>query len=282
MYPVFLQFGPLGLRTFPLVLAVAILVGVRLAAAEFRRRGVDPDLASDFVTPAVILGLVGARLLHVLLFDPGWYLAHPSDLLSLWTGGLAFPGALAAGLGAALWFCRRRGVGFWRFADGVAPGLALGQAIGGIGSFLNGSSYGTPTSLPWAVVFTDSRGQAPLGIPMHPTQLYEALAGLLLLGGLWGLRSRLHRDGALFLLYLIGTTALALLDLVKGDALWIADSVAAGPVVSLLVLTGAALTWRRRRVAPSAPGAATTSLGSTPSGHGDDKGAETARSRNSS
>ena len=250
MFPVLLRFGSLGLRTFPLVLALAVLVGGKLTAAEFRRRGLEPALAHDALMPAALVGLLGARLLYVLLFDPVWQLSHPADLVNLWNGGLAFQGALLTGLATALWSSRRHRVPFWRVADSAAPGVALGQAIGALGSFLNGSSYGIPTDLPWAVVFTDPRGPAPLGIPLHPTQLYEALAGLLLFTALWAVRTRLRRDGSLFLLYLAGVSALAFLDLLKGDALWIADVVLAGPVVSLLVLIGAA--WLQFRQSPTA------------------------------
>ena len=249
MYPILLQVGVLGLRTFPLVLALAIWVGVKLAAAEGRRRGLDPGLATDFLTTAVVLGLAGARLFHMLLFDPGWYLAHPADVLAVWTGGLAFPGALLAGVGGAIWFCRRAGVGFWRFADAAAPGLALGQGIGAVAAFLNGSGYGTPTHLPWAVVFADPRGQAPLGIPLHPAQLYEAVGAVLLFGVLWGVRTRFRQDGALFLVYLAGVFALAGLDFVRGDALWMAEAGPAAPMVGVIGLIGAALLWRRQRSA---------------------------------
>jgi phosphatidylglycerol---prolipoprotein diacylglyceryl transferase len=202
MYPVLVQFGWLGLRTLPAVWALGIWAGVKVAAGGLRRRGLDPEWAHEFLAPAAIAGLVGARLFHVLVFDPRWFATHPRDVLSLWSG-LAFPGALLAGWGAALWFCRRRGIGFWAFADAAVIGVALGQAIGALGSFLNGSGYGTPTAVPWAVVFHDPRGQAPLGVPVHPTQLYEALAFLVLFGGLWMAR-RVRRDGVPFLLYLVG------------------------------------------------------------------------------
>jgi phosphatidylglycerol:prolipoprotein diacylglycerol transferase len=254
MYPVLVQFGWLGVRTLPAVWALGIWAGVKVAAGELRRRGLDPEWAHDFLGPAAITGLVGARLFHVLVFDPGWFATHPRDVLSLWSG-LAFPGALLAGWGAALWFCRRRGIGFWAFADAAVIGVALGQAIGALGSFLNGSGYGTPTAVPWAVVFHDPRGQAPLGVPVHPTQLYEALALLALFGGLWMAR-RVHQDGVRFLLYLAGLSALAPLDFLKGDALWVADLVPAALVVTLggLLGAGAAWTWRRR------PGPAGTSV----------------------
>jgi phosphatidylglycerol:prolipoprotein diacylglycerol transferase len=260
MYPILFQVGSVGLRTSALVLLMAIVVGGKLAAREFRRRGLEPALAADFLGPAVVLGLVGARLVHVLLFDPGSYLTHPGDLIAIWNGGLAFSGALLAGTIGAVAFCRRRGVSFWRFADGAVPALALGQAISALGSFLGGTSYGTPTLMPWAVVFTDARGQAPLGIPLHPVQLYEAAGWLLVFTGVWLVRARLRRDGSLFLLYLGATATLAWLDALKGDALWIADAVLAGPVVGLLGFAGAAIAWSRHRPAWTLLGMASASV----------------------
>ena len=138
----------------------------------------------------------------------------------------------------------------------------LGQASGALWSFLNGSGYGTPTAVPWAVVFRDPRGQAPLGVPVHPTQLYEALALLVLFGGLCMAR-RVRREGVRFLLYLAGLSLLAPLDVLKGDALWVADLVPATLVVSLGGLFGAGAAWVwRRRVAP-----ADTSQPGGPEGH---------------
>jgi prolipoprotein diacylglyceryltransferase len=111
-------------------------------------------------------------------------------------------------------------------------------------------------------VFHDPRGQAPLGVPVHPTQLYEALALLVLFGGLWMAR-RVRRDGVRFLLYLAGLSLLAPLDVLKGDALWVADIVPATLVVSLGGLFGAGAAWLyRRRTAP-----ADTSQPGGPEGH---------------
>jgi phosphatidylglycerol:prolipoprotein diacylglycerol transferase len=261
MYPILVQFGPLGLRALPAVWVLGVWAGVKVAAGELRRRGLDPEWAHDFLMPAAIAGLVGARLFYALAFDPGWFATHPRDLLSLWSG-LAFPGALLAGWGAALWFCQRRGIRFWAFADGAVVGVVLGQAIGALGSFLNGSGYGTPTAVPWAVVFRDPRGQAPLDVPVHPTQFYEALALLVLFGGLWMAR-RARQDGVLFLLYLAGLSALAPLDFLKGDALWVADVVPVTLIVSLGALLGAGAAWARRR--PPTP-AGTSLPGAEPEG----------------
>ncbi|MGH7320595.1 MAG: prolipoprotein diacylglyceryl transferase [Candidatus Rokuibacteriota bacterium] len=178
--------------------------------------------------------------------------AHPWEVLNVWSG-LAFHGALLGGWAAALWFCWRRRIDFWRFADGAVPGLVVGQAIGAFGSFLNGSGYGTPTAVAWAVVFRDPRGQAPLGVPVHPTQLYEALALIVLFAGLWAARSA-RKDGALFLLYLSGLLALAPLEFLKGDTVWLGEAVPVAVPVSLAALLGAAAAWARPR--RSTPGGA--------------------------
>jgi phosphatidylglycerol:prolipoprotein diacylglycerol transferase len=245
VYPILLQIGPLGFRTLALVWVIGIYASLKLAVAEFRRRGLDPAWPHDFLAPAIVAALVGARLFYVLLFDPVWFAMHPRELFNVWSG-LAFQGAILGGWGAALWFCRRRGIGFWHFADAAVPGLVVGQAIGALGSFLNGSGYGTPTAVAWAVVFHDPRGQAPLGVPVHPAQLYEALALVVLFGGLWMVRSA-RRAGAVFLLYLLGLLALAPLDYLRGDALWLGEVVPAAVPLSLAALLGACAAWVRSR-----------------------------------
>lgn len=267
MYPVLAQIGPLGVRTLAVAWLVAIYAASRMAGTEFRRRGLDPTWVQDVLTPVVLAGLVGARLGYALLFDPVWFAMHPRDLVNVWSG-LTFHGALLAGWGVALWFCRSQGIGFWRFADAAAPGLVLGQIIGAVGSLLNGSGYGTPTTAAWAVVFHDPRSQAPLGVPLHPAQVYEVLALVVLLGVVWAARS-VRRDGARFLLYLGGLLFLAPLEFLKGDAVWLGDAVPAAVPLSLVALVGAAVVWARHsRGTPGGtalagdPGA----LSATPSG----------------
>lgn len=237
MYPILIFIGPVGIRTAAIVALGAVVVGARLAARRLRPRGLPEALAWDFVTPVLVAGVVGARLWYALVFDPGWYLRRPLELLAVWKGGFAEEGGFVGALAAAAWWCRRRRVSFWAFADALAPGVALGQALARVGALLGGSGYGTPALLPWAVTFSDPNSGAPLGIPLHPTQAYEALAGLLLAGVLLLAERRGIRPGELFLLLVIG---LALqrgaFDLVRGDAIWISDSVTSGQAVGILVV----------------------------------------------
>jgi phosphatidylglycerol:prolipoprotein diacylglycerol transferase len=201
----------------------------------------------EFVMPGFLAGLIGARLGHVLLFDPAWYLTHPWQVADLWQGGFAEEGAFLGGLAAAIWWCRTRHVPFWPFADALAPGLALGGAIAHLGAFLGGPGYGTPTTLPWAVTFTDPNSSAPLGIPLHPTQLYESALDLGLLAGLRSLRRRLEAPGHQFLAFLLGSALIRLaVDPVKADVIMIADALTSGQLMAAIGLAGAGIGLARR------------------------------------
>jgi phosphatidylglycerol:prolipoprotein diacylglycerol transferase len=254
--PILFFIGPVVIRTAVVVVAVALFVGAWLGARRLRRRGLPAALASDFVLPALLAGLVGARLWHALAFDPAWYLGRPLELFVVWKGGFAEEGGFVGALLAALWWCRRRGVSFGSFTDAVAPGVAVGQALARVGALLGGAGYGTPTSLPWPVMFSDPNSSAPLGIPLHPTQAYEALAGLVLTASLL-LAERRTRPGELFLLLLIGLAVQrGLFDLVRGDAIWLTDWITSGQALGAVVFLGALalLSRRLRRSAPAGPG----------------------------
>jgi phosphatidylglycerol:prolipoprotein diacylglycerol transferase len=135
-----------------------------------------------------------------------------------------FYGGFIGGLiASAIFFWRRPDVPFWRAADICAPAIALGQAIGRIGCFMAGDDYGRPTTAPWAVTFTDPTaaqiGGAPLGVPLHPVQLYEAAVCLALFGFLVWFARRRHRDGDVILAYtVLYAIARFVLEFFRGDA----------------------------------------------------------------
>ena len=147
----------------------------------------------------LVASILGARLLYVMEhideFRREW-----GSVLALWQGGLTLYGGLVGGTFAGLITARKFKLPMWVTADALTPALALGTLFGRIGCFLNGCCYGHPTRLPWGVVFPpDSFSTLEFGdTPVHPSQLYNALAGLVLFSIAWALRRRLRVPGTLF------------------------------------------------------------------------------------
>lgn len=184
MYPRLLELGPLTIYTYGVLLAAAYLLGLRLAMARAKARGLDSARVLDLGIYIIVSALVGAKLL-LLLTDVGTYIENPRELLTLVRAGGVFYGGLIAAVGVAVWYINRIGLPLWTTCDVFAPGIALGHVIGRLGCYFAGCCYGIPTDVPWAITFTDPFAAAnvgtPLNVPLHPTQLYEAGAeGLIL------------------------------------------------------------------------------------------------------
>lgn len=204
MYPVLVQFGTFEIRSYGVIVALSFFLGLWLSAKEARRKGLDPALVQDFAFYALAGGIVGARLYFVLFSKPAYFLQNPWEIVAVWHGGIGVIGALVGGFLTALWYCRRKNLSFWRFADVLAPGVALGQAVGILACLLNGDSYGKAADLAWAITYTDPRALAPLNIPLHPIEIYEMAAYLLVFLLVWQTREKYRTDGFAFLTYLAG------------------------------------------------------------------------------
>ncbi len=203
--PVFAYLGPLTVRWYGLLLALALAVGIAVAVREGRRRRVPEDDVYSLAIWAVLAGVAAARLFPVLE-DWETYRHNLRAAIAFQQGGLAMFGALAGGILAGLVYCRLRGLPVGRLADTAAPALVLAQAVGRIGCLINGDTWGSPTSLPWGIAYTNPGAMIPsqlLGIPTHPIPAYEILWGLALFALLWHLRSRPLREGTLFLVYIV-------------------------------------------------------------------------------
>ncbi|MFQ5798627.1 MAG: prolipoprotein diacylglyceryl transferase [Bacteroidota bacterium] len=204
MYPILFRIGPVSIRTFGVVHALAFAVGIWWAYREAKRLGIKPQRILDLSLVIFVWSLVGARLFSIL-FDGNlkWYLQNPHEILSVWKGGLTFYGGFLFGLAAAVWYVHRHHLNGWHIADSIAPALALGAAVGRLGCFASGDSFGKPTELPWAVTFTDSHALVPTGIPLHPTQIYSVITNLAVFGVLLWWRHRQKFQGELFLVFVI-------------------------------------------------------------------------------
>jgi len=203
--PVIVQFGHLMLRWYSLFFLLAILVGLWLGLREARRKGLDVEQVKGLALWAVIGGLIGARLFHVI---DRWdlYAAQPVQALYVWQGGLAVYGGLIGGTLAGIVYARRHGLPIWKLADALTPGIILGLAVGRLACIPNGDAIGAPANVPWAFVYTNPQSMVPpqlLGVPVHPYPVYEMLFDLASLFLFWRLRNVFKTDGMLFLTYAV-------------------------------------------------------------------------------
>ncbi len=184
MHPILFEIGNWPVYSYGVLLALAYLAGLQLAVVRARRAGLDAARIMDLGIYLIIAALVGAKLMLVIV-DFGYFRDRPRELLSLVRVGGVFYGGLIFALLAGLFLVRRYRLPVWSAADMYAPGVALGHVIGRMGCLLAGCCYGRPTNLPWGITFTSPVAAAsagtPLGVPLHPTQIYDAGAELLIL-----------------------------------------------------------------------------------------------------
>ena len=273
MHPILISIGSFHLPTYGALLVLAILAGIFTAIRLGRRVGLDSGLVLDFCTWVMLVALVGAKVLMVLT-EWSYYRDNPGEIFSLSTlmaGGVFYGGFLAA-LFFTLWYVRVQKLSFWKVADVLAPAVALGQSIGRLGCFSAGCDYGKPTQVRWGVVFTSAFAHdvsgVPLGVRLHPTQLYESFATFLIFGILLWQFPRRRREGGVFLIY-VGLYALArfFLEYLRGDAdrgFVFHHLLSTSQFIALLVLAGVATLGIWRRAHPSRGAAPLSKSGQAP------------------
>jgi phosphatidylglycerol:prolipoprotein diacylglycerol transferase len=204
MHPELIRIGSFALPSYGVALACAFLASIWLLRRRAPSFGVAPDVAADLGIWLLLSGLLGAKILLLVVEGPR-YLKSWADFVEFLRSGGVFYGGLIGALCALVFLLRKRRIAFWTFADMAAPAAALGHAIGRIGCFLAGCCWGRECSLPWAVTFTDPVAErnvgVPLNVPLHPTQLYES-AGLFVLCGLLLLLEKRRWPGQTFAWYL--------------------------------------------------------------------------------
>jgi phosphatidylglycerol:prolipoprotein diacylglycerol transferase len=176
--------GPLTIYTYGVLLAAAYLLGLQLAIVRARKGGLDSGRMLDLGVYLVIAALVGAKLLRFFV-NFNYFRSNPGEILVLARSGGVFYGGLIGATLVAFWYIRRHRLPLWTTCDMFAPGIALGHVVGRVGCLMAGCCYGRPADVPWAITFTDPFANAnvgtPLNVPLHPTQVYEAGAELIIL-----------------------------------------------------------------------------------------------------
>ena len=250
MHPYLFQFGRLVLPTYGFLLAVGIILSLLVCVRNARLLAIDTDKIWTMALLAIVTLLVTGKILLVLLY---WRQYGPHALRLGVYGtrnlGVSFISTLlacAAGLAYSLY----RKLPLLRTADAIAPSLALGSSIVSVACLEAGCDYGTPTRLPWAVVFR-SRGAGPgtpLGVPLHPTQVYAGLAAFIVFVILLWLLHAPHRDGEILgaCLFLGGLANAALAPLRGDTGPWIAGWLPAAQLLSCGMVLAAGLLWMHR------------------------------------
>lgn len=245
--PALFEVGPLALSYHGLFVALGIAVGAWIAQRQLVSRGYDGDLAFEALLVVVPAGVVGARLYHVVT-EYDRYANRLTSGLRVWDGGLAIYGAVAGGFVGLLIFCWLRGVRPLAFADAVAPGLVLGQAIGRWGNYFNQELFGRPSGLPWAIDIAPHNRpvQYADATSFHPTFAYEALWDVIVYLALLQVARRFARDlraGDVFLLYVASySVGRFLVETLRVDRTFVIGGVLPGNlVVSGILAVGATL-----------------------------------------
>lgn len=259
MFPRLFDLGPITVYTYGVFLAAAYLLGLKIALVRASKRGLETARVMDLGIYLIIAALVGAKLL-LLVVDFQYFKENPRDLFTLVRSGGVFYGGLLVALAVAFWYIRRHRLPIWTTTDAFAPGIALGHVVGRVGCLMAGCCFGKPASVPWAVTFTDpfaaSNVGTPLGVPLHPTQLYEAGAELLILGILIvsERRARIFPGRTFWLYILLYGISRFIIEFYRGDERGMLAGLSTSQWISIvLVPLSLVMLARLRRTAASAP-----------------------------
>ncbi len=203
MHPVLIKIGPLTIHTYGVLIAAGFLLALALAVKQARKQGIPLEKMVDLGFYTLLAAIIGSRVLFVII-NADFYLKNPAAIFKIWEGGLVFYGGVLFAIPVAVWYVKKNSLDVWTTADIFAPSLAIGHAIGRLGCLSAGCCHGKPAEgIKWAITFLDPECLAPTGIPLHPTQLYEAAGEFINFFILIILRKHQSFKGQLFWTYLL-------------------------------------------------------------------------------
>ena len=241
MHPILFEIGGFPVYTYGVLLAAAYLLGLQFALMRARARALDPTRVMDLGIWVIVAALVGAKLLLVIV-EYRTFSANPAELMTLLRSGGVFYGGLIAAVIVALWYLRRHKMPMWTVTDVFAPGIALGHVVGRLGCLFAGCCFGRETTVPWAITFTNpyaaSNVGTPLNRPLHPTQLYEAGAELLILAFLliFERRGRAFPGRTFWSYMLLYGVSRFVIEFYRGDLRGMVGTFSTSQVVSLVIV----------------------------------------------
>jgi phosphatidylglycerol:prolipoprotein diacylglycerol transferase len=273
MYPELFRIGNFPINTYGVFLALAFLCAILITVRLATRDGLPREKIYDLCLWMLLSSLIGSKIL--MLFTEPEYRDHPWQLLSLdflRSGGVFYGGLIGAIL-SGYFLMRRYKLPWWKTADACAPGIAIGNFFGRQGCFAAGCCWGKPTTLPWGVKFTELGHEitgVPVGVPLHPTQLYESFAMLIVFFFLLWLHKHRRFSGQVILFYaLLYSVIRFAIEFLRNDprgdlfGLTTLTGLSTSQIISLIVGAGALtmfiLRWRRAAALTRTPDVAAPS-----------------------
>ncbi len=201
--PILGSLGPFVIHWYGIIMGFAVVVGVWIFSRRLKRRGISSDHALGIAVIAVPCGIIGARLFSVV-DNLGFYWHHPGQIFGLQIIGLAIYGVITGGILGLIVYCRWKKLPILRVLDATALAFPTAQIIGRCANIINGDTWGPPTKLPWGITYVNPHALLPaslLGVPTHPTPIYEQIWLLIMIGILLLIIPRFKTDGMAFLSY---------------------------------------------------------------------------------
>lgn len=220
MHPLLFQIGPVPVHTYGFLIALGFILALSVIRRLAERAKLNAEKVLDLTFWSLLVGFLGCRVLFIITRWE-YFSTDPLAMFKLWEGGLVFLGGPIAVFPFVLWQTRKHRLPLWKVMDVLIPGLVLGHMFGRFGCFAAGCCYGKPTDAPWGVRFqSDLVDAAMRGIPLHPTQLYEAFSlGILFVGLLFVSRIKKF-DGQVVLTYfMVYPIIRSIIEVYRGDAI---------------------------------------------------------------
>ncbi len=221
MCPILFKLGPIPIYGYGLMLALGFLAAMYMAQRDAKKFNMPEEKLASVFPWIIVAGAFGARFFHAIVERPLYFWEHPIEIFYFWDGGVTFYGGLIGGVLVIWLFSRKNKIPFVQVGDFLIVYVALGQVFGRLGCFLAGCCHGVPTDEPWGITITNPESiTRPLGIPLHPTQLYQALVNLITFIILYKVSRHKKFNGQMLLIYgLTYPLGRAIVEIFRGDSI---------------------------------------------------------------
>ena len=258
MHPLLVNLGPIPIHTYGFLIAIGFLTCVYTIRKLSERAGLNAERNLDLTFWMLLAGFLGARILFILTRF-SYFMSEPLEMFKVWEGGLVFFGGPIACVPLLIWYVRKHKLPVWKTADAMIPGLVIAHMFGRFGCLAAGCCYGKPTGSEWGVrLYSELVDRQFQGVPLHPTQLYEASSLFILFCGLLYTFRHKKFDGQVILTYFMAYPVIrSIVEIFRGDLIRgfvIDDVLSTSQFISILIFVGASITliYRLKQVNGSA------------------------------